>query len=133
MTTWLDVVDDSRAIHAIYGGEAPPLGWVDLHEVSVHRDGPQANLRFDLSTYPTNPPKKWQDSHFNTAQVELALFPLYELLVEGFHHDSRVNLCLTSRDETVEAVTRAGSTKMRIVAQHVVIVKIAGYSQEREI
>src|ERR1700730_13283023 len=66
MESWADLLDDPAKVRSIYGDDVPSLDSVHLHEITLHRDGARLTLRFDLSKYPTDPPKKWQAQGFNT-------------------------------------------------------------------
>jgi hypothetical protein len=69
MTDWTDLVDDPRAIRAIFAVTAPSLDQIELLEVVLHTDGPTAILRFNLAEFPIDPPKKWLERGCNTVQM----------------------------------------------------------------
>lgn len=124
MTTWLDAVDDARAVRAIYGDDVPSLTAVPVHEIRLHRDGPRVTLRFDLSSYPATPPRKW--AGLNTVQVQLTLVDVLELSVEGWSNDPVADLSLT-RDGDVLTMTSTGATRCRARARAAVVDKISAY------
>jgi len=69
MAHWTDLLDDARAIRAIFGDAPPSLRGVDLHEVVVSWDGPSVSLRLDIAEFPPSPPSKW--AKFNTVHLSL--------------------------------------------------------------
>lgn len=79
--SWLPLVDDTTFLRSLYGDEGPPLTGVEMHELVMHRDGPSVTLRFDLASFATSPPAKWQGA--NVVQVELALFVVTRVSVNG--------------------------------------------------
>ncbi len=116
MATWLDVLDDPWGVRAVYGDQTPALGWVELHEVTMHRDGPRMVLRFDLPQYPARPPVKWRDRGCNTVQIQLMLSWVQEVSLQGWSHHSHVDLALEREGHTITATTYAGSTRMSVRA-----------------
>ena len=83
MTDWTDLLDDPRAIRAIFRDTAPSLDQIELHEVVLDRDGPTAILRFDLAEFPIDPPKKWLEQGCNTVQVRLQAIGVRTVEVQG--------------------------------------------------
>ena len=130
MKTWLDALEDSRGIRAIYGDDVPPLTAVDLHEVRLHRDGPSAVLRFNLARYPANPPKKWVAQRFNTVQLQLRLVDTLELSIESWSNESVVDLSLERDGKNVILTTTAGRARMRIRALAAYVSSISAYQIE---
>jgi hypothetical protein len=130
MTNWLDALDDSRGIRAIYGDDVPPLTGVTMNEVCLHHDGPRVVLRFDLSRYPANPPKKWADQGFTTVQLQLMLVDIHELSIAGWSNESVVDLSLERTDNGVVATTSGGLAQIRIRALSAIISAISAYQTE---
>ncbi|MFB7875157.1 Imm50 family immunity protein [Nocardia sp. NPDC056064] len=67
--TWVDLLDDSRGIRAIFGNELPSFQGSALHSARLHRDGPTLKLVCDTRNFPSRPPRKWLGA--NTARIEL--------------------------------------------------------------
>ena len=130
MTNWLDALDDSRGIRAIYGDDVPPLTGVTMNEVCLHHDGPRVVLRFDLSRYPANPPKKWSDQGFTTVQLQLMLVDIHELSIAGWSNESVVDLSLEQTDNGVIVTTSGGLTQLRIRAHTATVTSISAYQTE---
>lgn len=131
MTGWLDVVDDDRGIRTIYGDETPSLGWVDLHEISLHRDGPRVVLRFDLPDYPGDAPKKWVDQGFNVVQVKFMLVGIHKFSLQGWSHDSFLDLSVLRDGQAVRVSGRSESIEMSIVADAALVSSISAYRDHR--
>lgn len=82
--SWLTGVDNSAFLASLFPGGGPSLAQVNLHEVQLNRDGPTVLLRFDLDTFPTNPPPKWRASGFNTVQVRLMGIGMHRFSLSGW-------------------------------------------------
>lgn len=130
MTTWLDALDDDRGVRAIYGNKIPPLGPVKIHEVSMHNEGPRVMLRFDLTDYPENPPKKWVDQGFNVVQVQLMLVGILDFSLQGWSHDSTIDLSLKKEGKVVRVAGFAESIRMIIISEAALITSISAYRIE---
>lgn len=110
--SWIDLLDDPRSIRAVYGAHVPSLAGAVLHELRLHRDGPQVIFRIDLPEYPANPPEKWVTQGFTTVQLELVLGGVQNVLVEGLSTDSVVDLELGRAGDHVRTTTSAGSSSV---------------------
>lgn len=62
---------------------AEDLGLIELHELTVHRDGPMLRLRFDLPFVPERLPVRWP-AEANTTQITLAAWGVRDLSVVGW-------------------------------------------------
>lgn len=61
---------------------------IDLHEITLHRDGPRVRLRFDVAAVPHPLPARW-DGDANRTQVQLACFGVSVRVVGLRDHDVR--------------------------------------------
>ena len=104
MSAWTDHIIDSRPIKAIFGEHCPSLANVNLHEVTLHQDGPTLLLRFDLdlSEFPTDPPKKWVTQRANTVQLRLKALDVRELSIIGAATTMTATITLTSEKLDVD-------------------------------
>jgi len=127
MTTWLDVLDESQGIRAIFGDDLPTLRSISLHELCLHRDGPRAVLRFDLSQFPQAPPRKWSSQGFNTVQLQLMLVDVQDVSVTAWSNESVVDLSLESAGEFVVATTVSGPARITIRARTATVTSISAY------
>lgn len=101
MTDWTDLLDDPRAIRAIFGDAAPSLDRIELHEVVLHRNGPRAILRFDLAEFPSDPPKKWLERGCNTLQVRLQAIGVLAVEVHGLITSPVIDLEIRREGEAI--------------------------------
>ncbi len=86
--------------------------------------------RFDLSSFPAAPPRKWLERGDNVVQVQLMLTGVTSLSLEGASTDSRVDLTLVGDGTSVRARTAAGSTTLDIRADGALITSISAYHTE---
>jgi hypothetical protein len=82
---WYDLTANPKVVHGYYSG-APPLDHMELHGVRLHRDGPVLHLSADLTPFPDMPSKRWP-AGANTAQIDLALWGVRLLTIEGWTTD----------------------------------------------
>lgn len=127
MTNWTDFLTDADGLRAIFGDELPTLNQVDLHEVIMHRDGPRVVLRFDLSEFPINPPKKWVQAGYSCVQLKLVAVGIREFFVEGWCSECKCNIVIGSRGKSVELCVESEFVKIKIVADFLVFDGVSAY------
>jgi Immunity protein 50 len=71
---WTDFIENPKSLFSIFGEEIVSLSNAKLVETKIEY-GLDLNIsiRFDLSQYPSNPPKKWVINQNNTVQLTLNL------------------------------------------------------------
>lgn len=127
MTNWLDSLDDSRPVRAIYGDYLPSLTAVVLHEICLHEDGPRATLKIDLSEFPSRPPRKWLQEQLNTVQVELMLIGIRRLSLRGWINGPVVDLSITREEALIHVFTSSELPAIDIWSDWAMISRIAAY------
>ena len=83
MSNWLDAAENGAFLKSLYGG-SPALDPVELHDIRLDRDGPQANVRFDLPEFPSRLPKGWDRAGYNVVQLEILLIGLRSVQIDGW-------------------------------------------------
>jgi hypothetical protein len=78
----IEQIENPRALTGLFG-EGFDISEVDLHEVSIHRDGPTLQFRFDISRVPASHPARWP-AGANTTQVVLRAGGIDRLQITGF-------------------------------------------------
>lgn len=127
MTTWLDTLHNPQGITSIYGDAIPTLNAVDLHEICLHRDGPDVVFRFDLPEYPSDPPRKWAAQGFNTVQVRLQLVAVTELSIAGWSHNSIADITVAGDGDMVTLNATAEAYRCHVRARAAAIKSISAY------
>lgn len=102
-----------------------------MHEVSIHRDGPNAILRFDFKEYPRNPPKKWEMQCFNKVQIQLLLFGVSDFSINGIINKSNMKLILSKEGDDVRFSSHSEGFNINILAKFVYIHNISGYQDDK--
>lgn len=126
MPDWAELVEDQRGIRAIFGGQAPDLRSISLHELSLDRDGPQLVLRFDLNKFPDTPPRKWQ--RFNTVQLELSFIGVRDVNIAGWGTEIKTDLRFWRADDGIFVVElEGGGIRVSARALAAMIRKISAY------
>ena len=80
---WCDVIENPLAITSLYLSP-PELSNVRIMAVSMNEDGPTVLIKIELPVFPDKPPLRWRRSGFNAAIMELRLFGISELRLEGW-------------------------------------------------
>lgn len=127
MNNWLDFIEDATSVIAIYGDNLPTLEGVDLHEVSLHRDGPRVHLRFDLPVFPGQPPKKWSAANFNRVQLRLIAVGVQDLQISGLQSTCVLDLKITKETKMIRLHADNGQMKIDICAEHFIVDSISAY------
>ncbi|MFD0267202.1 Imm50 family immunity protein [Streptomyces sp. NPDC127106] len=128
---WLDHVLNAEVLREAYGaqGVPEPDGLV-IHEVTWHRDGPSLTLRFELPSYPAEPPEAWTARAANTVQVELRLLGARALLDGGPDPNPVGALRLSAGpDGRLRAVLEAGLLRVEATADHAVLRRVSAYTK----
>ncbi|MEU5788767.1 Imm50 family immunity protein [Micromonospora purpureochromogenes] len=129
---WLDLVTNPQGLRGIFQGDAPPLVGVSLHEVSIGREGPTLRLRFDLPTFPSNPPANWRRNGFNAVQVELLFGGISELSLHGVGVEMVVDINM-EHDGRVVLDVRSPIVRVAALAASVTVSRVDAYlDAERE-
>lgn len=124
MTSISGLIENDHFLFDLYDG-LPSFEEINLHQIILNWDGPRASLVFDLNSFPTNPPKKWHK--FNTAQVELSLFPLLKVNLENFSNGNICNL-LIERQKDLIYVYATGGSQAQFIASSAQIAGVSAYS-----
>lgn len=127
MNDWLDELVNAAPVRAIYGEVTPMLEGIDLHEVTLHRDGPSVLLRFDLHQFPEQPPKKWAMAGFNRVQLKLVADGVHKLDITGLQRKCVMDISILKTGDLIFLSADNGEMKIRIVAEHLLINQISAY------
>jgi Immunity protein 50 len=127
MPTWLDSVSDPRPVRAIYGDHVPSLERTSLHEVSLHRDGPRAVIRFDLADFPDHPPKKWLERGYDVVQVQIMLVGIWRFSLEGWTTEPVVNIEIAKENGGIKLFASDGPVRIEINSDVAIISSISAY------
>ncbi|MFE3541952.1 Imm50 family immunity protein [Nocardia sp. NPDC059177] len=129
---WIELVENSDSLTKMYGGKVPSLLELNLHEIELHRDGPTLKLRFNLNSFPENPPIKWTMENCNTVQIELELRPVADATINGIHNISVVDIDIspvTLNDVDVIRVRTTGKSTSQIdaIGERIHLSKVSAY------
>lgn len=126
--SWVELLERKAPLRSIFGEQDPGIESIVLHEVSLHRDGPRVDLRFDVSQFPRTPPRKWVELDFNTVQIILSLVSIHHLVLDGWGTANAGDLKLlqTSPRGLVVEFTSA-STKLKILCDSALVARVSAY------
>ncbi|MFD5409697.1 CPCC family cysteine-rich protein [Streptomyces nojiriensis] len=129
--SWLEFVDNPEMIRAVYGKQAvPELEGITVREIRWHGEGPTLFIRFDLPTYPDNPPHEWRARRFDTVQVELRLVDAGAALEAGADSRPVGSLALSKGGAApVHATLDAERFRARVNAQRAYIQRVSASLQ----
>lgn len=97
---WCDVIENPLAITSLYLSP-PELSNVRIMAVSMHEDGPTVLIKIELPFFPDKPPLRWRQSGFNAAIMELRLFGVSELRLDGWTINNVARISLYRKDAVV--------------------------------
>jgi hypothetical protein len=93
---WLDAVSNPQAIRQLYKS-APRLA--EVHELSLHRDGPKLELRVEAGEFADFPARRWSPE-FNRVQVVLRFIAVERLRLSDWTTENRLVSYLMTRTDT---------------------------------
>lgn len=128
--TWIDLLQDGRAVRAIFGEVTPSLSAVALHEMRLDRRGSSVYLRFDLDEFPEAPPKKWIVQGANTVQIELHLSGVRSLTLSGWSVERNVQLNIVEGVDSALEVSCVEVPTFRISAGWMAVSKVSAYCSD---
>jgi Immunity protein 50 len=133
MTDWTDLLDDPRAIRAIFGDAAPSLDQIELLEVVLHTHGPTAIIRFNLAAFPIDPPKKWLERGCNTVQVRLQAIGVLAVEVQGLVTSPVLNLEIRREGEALRVTGSTEDMSVDITTEWLAITgdSVSAYTDDR--
>src|SRR5262245_52784391 len=124
--SWTHVLENPKPIESIYS-QPPSLDSVRLHEIRLLQDGPTAELRFELNSYPENPPQKWIDRKCNRAQLTLKLVDVVGITVNGWDVDNIGNVNLAKVENEVRLTFTSEGTSIECRASFVYVQELSAY------
>lgn len=126
--SWSRYIENPASL-ALLGAAAEDLGWIELHELVVHRDGPLLRLRFDVPFVPEKFPVRWP-AEANTTQITLAAWGIGDLRVAGWA--TSVSGLLSAGDNGNVQVLRFKGDSCAVRTSYSVlrVEKVSGYVNE---
>jgi hypothetical protein len=122
--TWLQHTSNSQAVLSLYDG-SPDLGRVVLHSLHLERDGPCAELVFDLSTFPSHHSERWP-LNSNTCQIALQAVAVETLSLESWGTGITGVLAASAESGRVR-LKFTGEAVFQLQCLELRIVRVAGY------
>lgn len=104
---------------------------IDLHEVTLHRDGPRVRLRFDVAAVPHPLPARW-DGDANRTQVQLACFGISAFALSGFTTTMSGRLTMQPTDGAWDVEFRADDVVLALRTSLVRVESLSGYHDTGE-
>ncbi|MGW1356752.1 Imm50 family immunity protein [Streptomyces chartreusis] len=125
---WIEAISNPQPVLAIYGDEAPTLEDVRIEDICLSPHGPTLRLRFDLSTFPTNPPAKWRRDDMDVVQLEISFGGLHEISI-GQLSTSPVCDLKMRKNGLLQFSAESESVKLRGIADEATILRISAYAR----
>lgn len=125
--SWIETVSNPQPVLAVYGDAVPTLEDVRIEEICLSPDGPTLRLRFDLSTFPEDPPAKWRRDGMDVVQLEVSFGGLHEISIGQLSTNSVCSLKIR-KDELLQFSAESESVKLQGVADEATILRISAYA-----
>ena len=104
---WLDELENPEAINSVFE-TAPSLDEVEIVSVSMDRDGPTVVLAVALHESPSKPSPRWQRTGANAVTLNLQMFAVEAVKMEGWSTDNKVKLTIVRESPDQMKVTAVG-------------------------
>ncbi|MCL4409460.1 MAG: immunity 50 family protein [Gammaproteobacteria bacterium] len=108
-----------------YFENVPSTKHVQLHRLVFLRDGPAAEITFDLTEFPQNPSSKWPMGA-NTCQITIRALGLSEVSLTRWGTGVSGELAINKVSGALE-VSFSGEGHFKLLCSHVDIVSVSGY------
>lgn len=112
-----------------YYDTAPSLNSVEVHRVSLLRDGPTAEIVFDVDNFPERPSPKWPLGA-NTCQITIRAIGITEVDISRWGTGVLGDLEISSGNGMVE-IAFSGQGKFRFLCSHLDVASVSGYIDGR--
>ncbi|NHD18471.1 MULTISPECIES: DUF2247 family protein [unclassified Actinopolyspora] len=125
--SWLDLVDSTEGVRAIYGYHAPRLGGARVDETYLKNGRNSVDLRFDMPDLPTTMPKKWAQRGADTLHLHITFSDVESLVIRGQSSRKIVdldidplegNILVTARSDHFELDMRAERALLQQITDH---------------
>ncbi|MFD6554405.1 Imm50 family immunity protein [Streptomyces sp. NPDC058398] len=127
MLHWTEVITNPEPVVAVYGDELPTLEDVRIAEICLSPDGPTLRMRFDLSTFPANPPAKWRRDGMDVVQLEVSFGKLHEFTIDRFSTNPICDLKVR-KSGLLQFSAESESVRLLGVADEATILRISAYA-----
>lgn len=122
---WTAALENPQSITSLFG-EPSALDLIDLHEVTVHREGPVLRLRFDIPAVPAPLPRKWP-AGANTTQLVLAAWGVTALQISGWATRVQGQLEVERRDSETLLIFTSPNCRIEASVGELRIETVSGY------
>lgn len=122
----LEHVDNTQFLMSVFGGRAPSLDPVDMHEIRFERAGSWVTIRFDLAEFPATLPKAWEKSQHNTVQIELMAVEIHACRLDGWRSPMRGAMSVKRADRLALDFAAEGC-RLTIEANYIRVHTVSAY------
>lgn len=126
--SWNDLALNPRVILGYYSSP-PVLDVVEVHSLSLHRDGPTLEMVVELPAFPDRPSPRWPASA-NAARAHLRFLGLREIRIEGWGVSNIGPLSISPGSGGVRFEFRSGTAACVGVSDGFDVAEIRVYSRE---
>ena len=112
-----------------YYDAAPSLKGVQVHRVSLLRDGPTAEIVFDVDSFPERLSPKWPRGA-NTCQITIRAIGITEVNISRWGTGVLGDLEIGLENGIVE-IAFSGQGKFRFLCSHLDVASVSGYISGR--
>jgi hypothetical protein len=131
-----DLIEESEFLSRLFPDDSSLFKTVEIHEVTLHRDGPRFSLVFDLTTFPTTPPAKWLEAGCNRVQVTLMATGIGALSLNGWSSSiiGQLSIEASMDDPRARAITvTANTVSIEGVFEHVRVAGVTAYRTDSRV
>ncbi|MFJ9186454.1 MULTISPECIES: Imm50 family immunity protein [Streptomyces] len=125
---WIESVSNPQPVLAVYGDDLPTLEDVRIEEICLSPHGPTLRLRFDLSTFPANPPAKWIRDGMDVVQLEVSFGGLHEISIGRISTNPVCDLKMR-KSKFLQFSAESQSVKLLGVADEATILRVSAYAR----
>jgi hypothetical protein len=99
---WYELALNPQSLERLYD-IVPELENVELFSINLSCENSRIQIRFDLPSFPENPPKKWHEE-FNRAQIHLSFFDITDFEAKGWHNSLKVKIALRRAEKFLRVI-----------------------------
>ncbi|WP_083921521.1 Imm50 family immunity protein [Actinopolyspora halophila] len=125
--SWVDLVDSTEGVRAIYGYHAPRLGgaWVD--EIYLKYGRNSVDLRFDITDLPATMPKKWAQRGADTVHLHITFSDVESLVIRGQSSRKVIDLGIDPLEGRILVTARSDHFELDMRAERALLQRITAH------
>lgn len=122
---FIKMLENPKALELMY--DHLDLKNIEIKDIILSREGPEAIITIKLSQFPDRPPKKW-DSYYNTANLVFKIAEMSKIDIKMWGRENNCDINLSpSGSSSFSLIMKGSDVDVCITGKFLTFVQIVGY------